>query len=60
MQYLVYDIESVIDKKLLNQVLFDGKGLSDEEAYLQHVKDITKDEKSFVNPSFHIPICLAC
>ena len=59
-QYLVYDIESIVDKKLLNAVLFAGKGLSDDEAYVQHVKEISKDDgKTFVNASFHIPICLA-
>lgn len=60
MQYLVYDIESIVDKKLLNQVMFAGEGLSDQEAYDRHVKEIFEERKStFVSASFHIPVCLA-
>jgi 3'-5' exonuclease len=60
LQYFVYDIESIVDKKLLNKVLFSGKNLNDEEAYKQHVEAITKDTgKTFVNAAFHIPVCLA-
>lgn len=59
-QYLVYDIESVVDKPLLNQILYAGKGLSDDGAYKQHIGEITKDGgNSFVNPAFHVPVCLA-
>lgn len=59
-QYLVYDIESVVDKKLLNQVLYAGKDLSDEDAFQSHVADLlAKDGKTFVNAAFHIPVCLA-
>lgn len=59
-QYLVYDIESVVDKNLLNRVLFAKKNLSDEEAYKTHVAEITKDGgNGFVNASFHIPVCIA-
>lgn len=58
--YLVYDIESIIDKPLLNKVLFAGKNLSDDEAHAAHVKEITKDGgNGFVNASYHIPVCLA-
>ncbi|MBU0505415.1 MAG: hypothetical protein ABII18_04850 [bacterium] len=60
LQYFVYDIESIVDKNLLNRTLFSGKNLNDEEAYKQHVEAITKDTgKTFVNTSFHIPVCLA-
>ncbi len=58
-QYLVYDIESIVDKNLLNRVLFAGKGLSDDEAYQSHVAELTKDGgSSFVSASFHIPVCM--
>ncbi len=58
--YLVYDIESITDKSLLNRVLFAGKNLNDEEAFAHHIKEITKDGgNGFVNASFHIPICLS-
>ncbi|OVE81020.1 hypothetical protein BVY03_05010 [bacterium K02(2017)] len=60
LQYLVYDIESVVDKSLLNQVLYNGEGLSDEEAYDKHVAKLMEERgNNFVNPSFHIPVCLA-
>lgn len=60
MTYLVYDIESVVDKSLLNRILFSGKGLDDESAYQQHVKKIQEEKgNTFVNASFHIPVCLA-
>lgn len=59
-QYLVYDIESVVDKALLNRILFSDAGLSDEEAYTKHVADLMeKNGSNFVNASFHIPVCLA-
>jgi 3'-5' exonuclease len=60
-QYFVYDIESVVDKKLLNSVLYPDKGMDDEEAYNHHIKEITKDGgNGFVSTSFHVPVCLAC
>lgn len=59
-QYLVYDIESIVDKPLLNRVQFAGENLSDEDAYKKHVAEISKDGKStFVNAAYHIPVCLA-
>ena len=58
-QYFVYDIESIIDKKLLNRVLYADKGFDDEEAYKHHVEVLEKEGKSFINPSFHVPVCLA-
>lgn len=58
-QYLVYDIESIVDKALLNQVMYQGEGMSDEDAYNHHVKKITEETgKTFVNAAYHIPVCL--
>ncbi len=60
LSYLVYDIESVVDKHLLNQIHFAGQNLSDQEAYDTHAAELLKkDGKTFVNAAFHIPICLA-
>lgn len=60
LQYLVYDIESVVDKALLNRVQFANDDLSDEDAYKKHIAIITKDGgSSFVNAAYHIPVCLA-
>lgn len=58
--YLVYDIESVVDKSLLNRVLYAGECLTDEEAYQKQVKEVLEERgTTFVNASFHIPVCLA-
>ncbi len=58
-KYLVYDIESVTNKPLLNKVLYPSEGLSDEEAYQKHVAELATEGRSFINPSFHKPISLA-
>lgn len=61
MQFLVYDIESIVDKKLLNTVLYSGEGLSDDDAYAHHLKELVEEGQTngFVNCAFHIPVCLA-
>lgn len=60
MQYLVYDIESVVDKPLLNRIQYPGQGLGDEECYQRHVEKLEKENGStFVNAAYHIPVCLA-
>jgi predicted PolB exonuclease-like 3'-5' exonuclease len=58
-RYLVYDIETCIDKALLNKVLYPGMGYSDQEAYEKHLQELSEDARSFVNPSFHVPIAIA-
>ncbi len=60
MKYLVYDIESIVDKALLNKILYDNEGLTDQEAYDRHLKEqIEHTGKSFPNAVFHMPIALA-
>jgi len=58
-RYLVYDIETCVDKALLNKVCYAGLGLSDEQAYAAQMAELAADERSFVNPSFHRPISIA-
>lgn len=58
-KYLIYDIESVVNKKLLNKVLYPGLGYTDEQAYDAQLLELSPDKKGFINPSFHRPICLA-
>jgi len=61
-QYLVYDIESIVDKALLNRTLYAGKGFDDEAAYDFHIDEMKKDNPKgnlFVNAAYHIPVCLA-
>lgn len=60
MKYLVYDIESIVDKNLLNRVLYAHEGLSDEAAYERHLQEqIAHTGKSFPNAIFHMPVALA-
>lgn len=59
MKYLVYDIETCIHKKLLNKVCYAHDGLTDEEAHKKELAELAKDNREFINPSFHQPVCLA-
>lgn len=58
-KYLVYDLESVTHKRLLNKVLYSGDGLSDEAAYQKHLAELAQEGRDFVNPAFHTPISIA-
>lgn len=58
-KYLVYDIESVTNKPLLNKVLYAGEGLSDEAAYQKHLAELAEEKRDFVNPAFHQPVSIA-
>ncbi len=58
-KYLVYDIETCVDKALLNKVLYAGAGLGDEEAYRKHLSELAVDDRTFINPAFHAPISIA-
>lgn len=60
--HLVYDIETAIDKPLLNRVVYASRGLSDEEAHQEHVRELLEKEperNGFINPAFHKPIAIA-
>lgn len=59
--YLVYDIESVTDKALLNRVLYAPEDLEDEAAFTKHLKELAELEngRDFINPAFHQPVSLA-
>ncbi len=60
MKYLVYDIESIVDKNLLNRILYAHEGLTDEAAYQRHLQEQIKNTgKSFPNAIFHMPVALA-
>ncbi|MBX7148846.1 3'-5' exonuclease [bacterium] len=58
-KYLVYDIESVVNKPLLNKVLFAGQNLSDDEALKLHQEELSKEGRDFVNAAYHTPVCMA-
>ncbi len=60
-KYLIYDIESIVDRALLNRVVYAGDGLSDEAAYARELEVLQEREagRTFVNPAFHMPIAIA-
>jgi predicted PolB exonuclease-like 3'-5' exonuclease len=59
LRYLVYDIESVIDKDLLQKVLYPELEGDSEAAYQTHLKELAEDDREFVNPAFHRPVTIA-
>ncbi len=58
-KYLVYDIETSVDKTLLNRVLYPGEKLSDADAFQKHLAELALENRDFVNPAFHSPICIS-
>jgi predicted PolB exonuclease-like 3'-5' exonuclease len=59
MSFAVFDIETRIDKNLLNRVFFAGEQLSDAEAYDQFREQLTKRGRDFLPASLHVPISIA-
>lgn len=58
--FAVFDVETRVDKHLLNQVYFDGQDLGDEEAFERHREDLKKRRGSDFFPiTLHIPISIA-
>jgi 3'-5' exonuclease len=58
--FSVFDVETRIDKRLLNQVFFDGLGLVDQEAFERYRDDLRKRRGSdFFPVSLHVPISIA-
>ena len=60
MAFAVFDVETRVDKRLLNQVYFEGQALSDEAAYERYREDLRRRRDSDFFPlSLHIPISIA-
>ncbi|MDX6480979.1 MAG: 3-5 exonuclease, partial [Gaiellaceae bacterium] len=60
MTYVVFDIETRIDKALLNQCLYRGEGLTDDEALVRHQDELrAKSGRDMVSATFHVPISIA-
>lgn len=59
-RYLVYDIETIVDRDLLNRVGYAGSGFSDDDAYAAEIASMSEKEpgRTFINPSFHQPISI--
>lgn len=60
MPYVVFDIETRIDKRLVNESQFRGRGLSDEAAF-QELRSALLEERGndFLPLSFHVPVSVA-
>ena len=52
-RYLVYDIETVTDKALLQKVLYPEMEGDPEGAYQKHLAELADEGRDFINPSFH-------
>ncbi len=60
MSYAVFDIETRIDKRLVNESLFRGRGLSDEAAFQEFRDELLRDRgNDFFPLSFHVPVSIA-
>ena len=60
MSYALFDIETRIDKRLVNETHFRGRGLSDEEAFAEMRRDLLAERGSDFFPlSFHVPVSIA-
>lgn len=59
MRYAIFDIETRIDKALLNRVIYPGEGLSDEEAYARaRAEQLEARGVEFLPHSFHVPVSI--
>ena len=58
MTFAVFDIETRVDKRLLNQVFFDGEELADEEAYRRFRETLRDRGNDFFPLTLHVPISI--
>lgn len=59
MTFAVFDIETRVDKRLLNQVFFDGEELADEDAYRRFRETLRERGNDFFPLTLHVPISIA-
>jgi 3'-5' exonuclease len=60
LRYAIFDIETRVDKRLLNETQFRGQGLDDDGAYQRFREQLLQERGSdFVPVSFHVPISIA-
>ncbi len=60
MAFAVFDIETRVDKRLLNQVFFSGENLGDQEAYEKFREQLSRGNgRGFFPTSLHVPISIA-
>jgi len=60
LSYAIFDIETRIDKRLVNESQFRGEGLSDEQAFAKLRDDLLESRgNDFFPLSFHVPVSIA-
>jgi 3'-5' exonuclease len=60
MPFAVFDVETRIDKRLLNQTFYSREALDDEEAYRRHREQLqTRRGSDFFPITLHVPISIA-
>ena len=60
MPFAIFDIETRIDKRLVNETQFRGRGLSDEAAFETLRRELVEERGSDFFPlSFHVPVSIA-
>lgn len=60
MPFAVFDIETRIEKRLVNETLFRGRGLSDEAAFEAMRRELVERQgNDFFPLSFHVPVSIA-
>ncbi len=60
MAFAVFDVETRVDKHLLNQVYFEGQGLSDSDAFERYREELRRRRESDFFPiTLHLPISIA-
>jgi predicted PolB exonuclease-like 3'-5' exonuclease len=60
MKYLVFDIETRVDKTLLRSIYYPEQALSDDEAFHRFRSRLLEEEgRDFIALTFHVPVCIA-
>jgi predicted PolB exonuclease-like 3'-5' exonuclease len=59
MQFAIFDIETRVDKQLLNRVFFTRDNLSDDDAYLRFREELRSRGGDFFPLTLHVPISIA-
>src|ERR1700746_3783108 len=59
MEFAILDIETRIDKQLLNRVFFGLDGLTEDEAYQRFRDDLRARGNDFFPVTLHLPISIA-
>src|SRR5258708_5377039 len=59
MAFAVFDIETRVDKRLLNQAFFADEAISDDEAFAKFRQDPRNRSGDFMPLTLHLPIAIA-